>query len=230
MANEGTGKEAPAQQQSEEPAASKADYVTLDTFNAALANHGKRLTTSFQKMMTETVGSLAERMSQPVAQPPADATPEPEWKAQLSAMQKRVEAAERKATEAESRRAEQEAARTRDEERSSLASALRQEGLDETRIKAATALLYTEEKRIVRSPEGKIAFKLQRQGFEDEVDLSAGIKEWLKTDDGKAFMPARGVSGSGATAATNGSRSGGKPSKAELREQLARQLFAMKSS
>jgi hypothetical protein len=111
-------------------------------------------------------------------------------------------AVERKARE------EERAARERDrqesmskEERTSLAGVLRAKGLPEPQVRAAVALLAGEDKVLGRAEDGGVIFKLQKgtgaARYIDEVPLEAGVDEWLKTDDGKAFMPARQAQGAG---------------------------------
>ena len=121
-----------------------------------------------------------------------------EWKKKLDQLQRKFdeESEARKKAETE-REAERQTAK-REEERAVLASALRKNGVDEARVKAAGALLYLEDKRVVRDADGKIVFKKALKGgdFED-VSVEDGIADWVKSDDGKVFLPAKGAGGSG---------------------------------
>lgn len=98
-------------------------------------------------------------------------------------------------TEREARAAEQKQ-REIEEDRADLASHLRKSGLDEVRTRAAVALLHGEEKRLVREG-GKRFLRLQGKHGDEDLPLEAGVAAWLKTDDGKAFVPAAKVGGSG---------------------------------
>ena len=57
-------------------------------------------------------------------------------------------------------------------------------------------------------PSGPSVYKAQRQGWEEEVSIEAGVKEWAATDQGKAHLAPVQVSGSGNRP---GSRGGTRP-------------------
>jgi hypothetical protein len=121
--------------------------------------------------------------------------------------------------------AERDAAKKRNdeaEERKVLADALKKHGVDETRLDGAVALLYADRKRVVRDKEGKIRFALPREGFVDEVDVESGAAEWVKSSEGKAYLPPRDVEGGGQRGGRAPVRSGnGEPSVPELADELA---------
>lgn len=121
------------------------------------------------------------------------------------------------AMEAE-RTAEKAAARTA-EERTALSSALTAAGITDTKSqKAAIALLYAEEKRVMRDESGAIMFKgFDKYGEEAIDDIAKGIKEWAATDDAKPFLPAKEVRGTG-TKPASGARAGN-PAKGATKEE-----------
>ncbi len=94
----------------------------------------------------------------------------------------------------------EERARARSEERSALMNALNAQGITGARATAVAAWLHGEGNRVRRSKEGQIAFVIKRDGYEDELDVSKGVVEWLATDEGKEFAPPRQAGGSGSDA------------------------------
>lgn len=122
-------------------------------------------------------------------------------------------------------------------ERSALTEKLVALGVPADRVRAAVALLHTEEKRIGRDGDGRMIFKLRKgsgaAAYDDEVSIEDGIKQWLDTSDGKIFLPAKGTRGTGsAPAAASGNKpnagggGGNKPPSAEERRGLAMSTLA----
>lgn len=111
------------------------------------------------------------------------------------------------------------------EERGILTEALRTAGMPDAMIKAAVALLHGEEKRVGRSEDGRIVFKTEKgtgaARYTDEQDVAVGVTEWLKTDDGKSFIPARPAQGAGGQPSRPGQRPN---SPAEAKAQAAQDL------
>lgn len=122
-------------------------------------------------------------------------------------------------------RAKEREIRLRDEERGILTDTLRTSGLPDTMIKAAVALLHSEEKRIGRTEDNRVVFRTEKgtgaARYVDEQDVAAGVADWLKTDDGKAFVPARPAQGAGGQPSRPGARPG---SPAEAKAQAAADL------
>lgn len=96
------------------------------------------------------------------------------------------------------------------EEKHALTAALNTAGITGAKQRAAIALLYTEDKRVVRNDDGEIGFTVQKAGYTEHVTLEEGINQWLKTEEGKEFLPARGAGGSGAGASRVGNGRGPK--------------------
>lgn len=144
--------------------------------------------------------------------------------AELQKAQARIDELERKNKEAEQRAQDTEHKRLASEERTALQKALREAGVDEARLRGAVALLYGEDAVVARDSDGNIVMKVQRSGYVDEVTLDEGVAEWLKSDEGKAHLPARGTGGSGASGSTHQRRRG--PTTKEERVAEARRTLA----
>jgi hypothetical protein len=101
----------------------------------------------------------------------------------------------RQADEARSER-DTERARGRDAQmRQRLGDALSAAGIDGVRARHAVGLLVDAERRVRWSEDGTAL--LFRTDGHDELELALGLREWLKTDDAKLYLPARGAQGSG---------------------------------
>lgn len=183
--------------------------------HATVSTHLTRFRTSFEKDLTKTIQgainpvheqltAMAEEKAKKGGKKDDDADADAE---QRKKYESRIADLE-KARDDERKLREEEAAKAaRKEERSVLSDALREAGVDNSRVRAAVALL-NEDGVVGRDDDGKIVWKIQRAGYTDEVALEAGIAEWLKTEEGKAHLPARGVAGSGGTGSQRGKRSG----------------------
>jgi hypothetical protein len=145
------------------------------------------------------------------------ATLRQEHEARMAEMEKKFEA-EKSARVQEAQRAQVA------EERSKLGAALRAAGVPDERLRGAVALLYTEDKRVARNSAGGVVFKMPRDGYTDELELDAGIDEWLKSGEGKHFAPARDVRGSGATGGKPG-QTNGKMSRQDMKRELVRSVL-----
>lgn len=106
-------------------------------------------------------------------------------------------------------------------------SALAKAGVQANRIDHAMALLHNAQGRLRTDTDGHPVVFFRRTGptgdFDDLVGLTAGITEWVKTDDGKAFLPAIEGGGTGGGA---GKKQGADGSQnATTQDQLAGQLL-----
>jgi len=88
-------------------------------------------------------------------------------------------------------------------------------------------VLHTEDHRVKRDKDGNIVFEFQRDGYKDHKSLAEGVAEWLGTDEGKHYAPARVGGGSGATGgqANAQGRSTAGMSKAEQKRAAKRDLM-----
>ena len=179
-------------------------YMTVDDFNRGASARDKRLMGQIEKLLETRLSSLTQRAAAPADDPDDDephaapaqgqqAAPEDRRFAKLE----RQLAKERAAREAaEKATAERDAKASRDDERARLSGLLQEAGISGAKLKAAVAVLHTEDRRVKRDADGSIVF-VADDG--DEVPLAAGIKTWLNSEEGKTYLPPRGSSGSGAT-------------------------------
>lgn len=95
--------------------------------------------------------------------------------------------------------------RLKGEERNAIAAHLRTKGWNDASIRAATAILHTEDQRVSRSEDGSIVFRQQKgtgaAAYVDQLPVEKGLDLWLTSDEGKSLTPARQVAGSGAGSA-----------------------------
>lgn len=184
-------------------------FMTEAEFNKAFSAREKRFLGSIEKTLTEKFAALAPKPKDddddepaeqqgtttqtPAGQTAGGQAAAPSNDKEIRKLQKQL--ARMNAERDTEKKANEEAAakNRRDTERSKLGEALASAGIAGAKLKAAIALLHTEEARIRTNDEGKIVFV----DGDDETDLAAGIKAWLQTEDGKSFAPPRGAAGAG---------------------------------
>ncbi len=79
--------------------------------------------------------------------------------------------------------------------RQHLADALVKGGMDAARARHAIGFLADVEKRVKYAADD--ADELVFVDGDEELDLAAGLKAWLKSEDAKLYLPPRGAAGSG---------------------------------
>ncbi len=121
------------------------------------------------------------------APPPLEETP------QFKALNKQLAELTKKSADAEARAHAALIKELDSDLRAKAMDQLQKSGFDAPRAKIAIALLVDSTKTIGRDEDGKIVFRHEN----GDLDLGAGIKEWLKSDEGKALTPKRGAAGSG---------------------------------
>lgn len=117
----------------------------------------------------------------------------PEYKDML----KREEARDAAAKKIEDERAAEKETGYRNEERKELEAALRKAGIEEVKLRSCVATLIHEDKVMQRDANGDVVYRVQRDDFFDDMGVHEGVKEFLGTDEGKAFLPASGAGGTG---------------------------------
>jgi hypothetical protein len=214
--------------------AQKAEMIRIQ--NAANSAHHTRMQKVIDQKMSEMQASITASFTEalsahqskvsggngtspkPKDETEAMAQMRAESEARMAEMEKKFEN-ERKARMDEAHKAQVA------EERSKLGAALRSAGVADERLRGAVALLYTEDKRIMRNAEGQVVFKMQRDGYVDELTVDAGIAEWLTTPEGKHFAPARDVHGSGAQGGKSGQQGNQKRTKREMKRDLVKAIL-----
>lgn len=212
--------------------------------NAAQSNHSTRISKQFDKRLDEVTNAFSSQINElkealltaknpedhkgnkakPQVADDAVAAVREEYNKKLEALQNSVQAAEKA-------RQEEKEKGLRREERSTLTDALREKGVDGPLLKAAAAVLYTEEQRIQRNADGNIVFKMEADGYEQEFEVVEGVAKWLETDEGKSFKPPRPVSGSGMPQFNKGKHNPVKKKRSkaealmELQSELTKGLF-----
>lgn len=165
-------------------------YMTTEQVNRAITERLNRGFGQIEKTLEEKLAVLSRRDEKTEQKQTGEQGEDP-TAAKLKALEKKL--AER--DEAIAREAAQ---RSRTEERSTLMNALNAHGITGARANACAAWLHGEAGRVRRSKDGAVVFAIKRDGYDDELDVAKGVAEWLATDEGKEFAPARQVGGSGA--------------------------------
>lgn len=116
---------------------------------------------------------------------------------ETQAMAKRLAAIE------EERKVEREQARNRDRD-GLLREQLTAAGVEPNRLRGAVAVLRDYMKYDEKAAEwGYVA---KRDGYDEDLDVGAGVKEWASTDEGKSYLapPSKGGAGNGGQQRANG--------------------------
>lgn len=206
--------------------------------NGAISNHLTRFRGSMSEDLEKIKGELSSsfsgvleefKKSIPASQPAkgkkddaGDVSKiEAEYSARLADLEKRY-------NDEKAAREQERQSNLKNEERNTLATVLISKGADPNRVKAAVALLHTEEQRVSRNKDGSIVFKIQREGYADPLPLEKGVEEYL-AGEGKFFLAAKPVGGSGGKGNNAPSSNGGTAgeSKAELKRRLAASMFGL---
>lgn len=195
-------------------------YMTAEEANKFYTAREKRLEERMGKMLEDRMAKVLEQIKPTAEAPKPTGGPADEVKAQMAEMQNRLKAAEAEREREKQAREQERAERMRSEERAALADALRSAGVGDKQVKPAVAMLFTEEGRVKRDDTGAIKFRVQKDGYEDLVDLETAVKEWVKTEEGKIFLPARQVGGSGTKPSGVPGHNGKGVSPDELKAQL----------
>lgn len=184
--------------------------------NSAVSSHLKRAL-SPEKLREALAPALANLLppSKPVEAPEAPEAPVKgkEKDSAFAAMEARTRALETKLKEKEEAEKHMQQKELRREEESALTRALEANGVKGPRLEAAVALLYDRKKLITRNTEGEVGWLTKQAGYDEVLPLESAVTDWLGTEAGKDFLPARGVGGSGATAPKGGAA--GKAAKAK---------------
>jgi len=197
--------------------------------NSALASHNKMA----DKKRAEDRDAIAKMLDEKLSalKPAGDNAEGAEGKGgkggkgkgedvELATLRKRLDELTQRAEQADQRAAQEREKNRAGTIRQTVADMLSAAGIDGARFKAAYAMLQ-QEGRIKPSDdlESDDAWFVDDTG--NTVDLSVGIKSWLKSDDAKIFLPPSNARGSGSRPASGGSGPNGKPDPATVRARLA---------
>ncbi len=150
---------------------------------------------------------------------------DPRVAAQIDKLTRKLAESERKTIDAET-------ARKNEALVAAGRSALSKAGVQANRLDHAMAFIHNAEGRLRTDGDGHPVVHFRRKAptgdhYDDEVGLTDGIAEWLKTDDGKAFLPAieGGGTGGGAGKKKGGGSSQTVTTETQLGGMLLGQLF-----
>lgn len=160
-----------------------------------LSSFGENISQSLLGQVKEMMGS----QPQPSPQPGGSAGGNDEViKNATAPLVKQIEELRRAAEANEVRAREEHQARMKQEESAALLGALTEAGVPTPLARAAAMTLHD---RLERSSDGQIHFVSQESGptgpYQERLAVNEGVARFLKTDEGKHFVPARPATGSG---------------------------------
>lgn len=180
-------------------------YVTEEQLNRAITSRldgfGKKIEKTLSESFATTLGTKLDEFKASLGTPASgggDGTPPKGGDVDsplVKGLQKQLDEQKASVLQMKAER-DAEKARSRDQAlRSKLSEDLTKGGLDPRYVKAAVGNLVDVEKRVrFAADEGdEIVFK----DSSGEVDLATGLKDWVKSDDAKIYLPPRGTQGAG---------------------------------
>ena len=192
----------------EEQAAAKAAAEAADKaleervskiVNSALTSHMKRVKPGLgaEELEKFLEDREAKRAAEAEEKKKAGGGADDKTAAERIAEKKRLEAIEKKLAEAEAKSAALEKRATEEQRRANMSGALEAAGVKGVQVRHA--LRYLEGEGLVKpNDDGQLVFvKRSGSGAEEEVEFAKGLADWMKTDDGKHFLPPSGAGGSG---------------------------------
>ena len=207
---------------------------TVKAVNGAVSTHLSRaLGTKLEESQTAILGQVKEMLSG-FAPAPADAGAQGTGNADLDTAIKNATAPLLKQLEEQRQANERHAAaakaerenRMRQEENAALQSALTTAGVPGPLAQAAVNLLHSS---LERDESGNIRFVAKETGptgpYDERVDVSEGVARFLRTEDGKHFLPARPAGGSGNRGGAAPGATPGRQSDTEFVGEMLGKLF-----
>ncbi len=171
--------------------------IVSEVVNKAITARSKSTDSKVEKALSEFSKQFETRFSElnkekTVASGEPKVEDAPAYKGmqkQLSDLQSKLESAEN-AKAAERLRGREKDLRAR------VADDLIKNGVDPTRVRHAVGLLIDADKKVrhVDDDTDEVVFT---DSDDQEVDYKTGLKSWLKSDDAKIYMAARGTTGTG---------------------------------
>lgn len=99
--------------------------------------------------------------------------------------------------------------------------------VDPMRLKGALAVVAG---NLKRQKDGTFTYTAKRDGYEDDLPLAEGVAEWLKSDEGKAYVVSQQRPGGAGTPPRSPQlRSGGAPQKDAAQQKADRKVEAMQT-
>lgn len=238
-APQGTGAPEASNQSDQKP-----QGITLEDVNRAITARNKDFEKKLEAKLGELSGGLAKSLEaklaellQPKASPDeadkpkgdgddkGDKSKATQKDPEVTALKSELTKLKNQMLESE-RRAQAELAKRRDVEmRQLVTEKLAAHGIDGARAKHALGYLVDVAKTVMLDEHGNVSF---RGSDGDPIDVEAGIKSWITTDEAKIYLPPRGATGSGDRAINGGTGPGNAPKdpRAEL-TQLVGKAFGI---
>lgn len=203
------------------------DQRISDLVNRAAADHVKRAMSKTAKELEERDARIAQleaalagaKKPEPEAKPTPAAGGDVADK-RFAEMEARLAERDRKLDEERKARETEKKARLADEEKNEAIAGLTAAEVTGPLARAALLVLQ-DEKRIGRDEAGKVCYLEQKEGYVDKIPVADGIKKWVE-NEGKAYLPAKGVGGAG-TKPPVGPRNGSAPKDKAAAARAAKQ-------
>lgn len=223
----------------------KAKALTMEDIDkkiaGAVSGMAKRLEGKFEKsleeMSTKSAAGIEELKALLTAKPPestptggskgkdsADDEKYNELKKNFDQLKLENEKVQKAAAQEKAAREAKELEIAQNEERGLLSKVLEEAGIKDARRAGAAAYLYLDQKKIKRNEKGEICF-LDKDEYGDDalVPVDKGVKKWLSTEEGKAYLPAVESQGSGTR---GGGVPGPRPGEKMTKQQAESILFS----
>ncbi len=218
----------------ETPPTDAPKYVTEEQLDKALTPRLRALEQKVEKTLAQSFETFSSKLKSELASllPPPKPEGKPDAKKESAApdpelkkLQDQIGSLTKQAEDARAER-DTERAKVRDATlRQRVGELLAAAGIEGVRARHAIGLLIDSERAVRWSDDGdSIVF---RAGDRGDVDLEAGLRTWLKSDDAKLYLPPKGTQGSGDRPANGGpsTRPSGPPERRDVADGLRRALL-----
>lgn len=202
-------------------------FVTEDQLNRAITARFTDFSKKQEKHLGDFSTSLTSRIEELMKPPSTSSTPAESKNADdpiVRGLQKQLQDLTAKADKAASEAAAEREKSRKQSLRQTLTDTLLKNGVDAARVKHAVGFLVDAEGRVRYQEGGDDLVFTDTDG--SELDLHTGVKSWVGSEDGKFYLPARGITGSGDRGTGNPPKAAGKskpgavPTNAELGNSL----------
>lgn len=187
----------------------------LEAINQVVSSHVSRVSKGLGDIVSKSIADTLSKRDADAAEAAAkaaesskgqkpDGGAKSEAENELARLRNELKNTNEKFERAEKARAEEARLRRQDAETRALSEALVKGGIQPALL-AGARHVFSE--KLVR--EGDVAkYRAQRAGYHDDLDIEAGVAEWLKSDEGKAYLPPRPAGGSGGPGGNAGTAGG----------------------
>lgn len=173
--------------------------------NGAMKSWGPRLTKGLATADDLTgIKTILEGLQTTKAQPGAGGQPaaggqnqQTQADPEVAKLREQIEKLTKDNERERKEKAEQAARIDQEQRERSITDALRSKGVRNELVDAAAALLLVKRNVLKRNDSGELVYVVKRKDYEDELPVADGVEEFLKTDEGKAYLPPRDVGGTG---------------------------------